>query len=146
MPFSDSAIVEAIAAHLRAKTPPTGETLRFVSAYPVESLGAVPAVVLYEGSDAVAYGAGNRSITLTVNAILYLPLVEYARSYKRIALWRTWMRDTLLDAVLLNSTDGVAQASVTSTSTDTSDFSDAPVITITATIEIASVEAIAPSA
>ena len=146
MAFSDSAIVEAIAAHLRAKTPPTGETLRFVSAYPVESLGAVPAVVLYEGSDAVAYGAGNRSITLTVNAILYLPLVEYARSYKRIALWRTWMRDTLLDAVLLNSTDGVAQASVTSTSTDTSDFSDAPVITITATIEIASVEAIAPSA
>lgn len=146
MAFSDSAIVEAIAAHLRAKTPPTGETLRFVSAYPVESLGAVPAVVLYEGSDAVAYGAGNRSITLTVNAILYLPLVEYARSYKRIALWRTWMRDTLLDAVLLNSTDGVAQASVTSTSTDTSDFSDAPMITITATIEIASVEAIAPSA
>lgn len=146
MAFSDSAIVEAIAAHLRAKTPPTGETLRFVSAYPVESLGAVPAVVLYEGSDAVSYGAANRSITLTVNAILYLPLVEYARSYKRIALWRTWMRDSLLDAVLLNSTDGVAQASVTSTSTDTSDFSDAPVITITATIEIASVEAIAPSA
>jgi hypothetical protein len=146
MAFSDSAILEAIAAHYDAKTPPTGETLRFVSAYPVESLGAVPAVVLYEGSDAVAYGAGNRSITLTVNAVLYLPLVEYARSYKRISVWREWMRDSLLDAVLLNSTNGVAQASIASTSTDTSDFSDAPVITITATIEIAGVEAIAPSA
>jgi hypothetical protein len=146
MAFSDSAIVEAIAAHLRAKTPPTGETLRFVSAYPVESLGAVPAVVLYEGSDAVAYGAGNRSITLTVNAILYLPLVEYERSYKRIATFRAWMRDSLLDGVLLDSTDGVAQASVVSTSVDTTDVADAPYITIAAAIEIANVEAIAPSA
>jgi hypothetical protein len=142
----DPDVLEALAAHYRAKTPPTGETLRFVSAYPVESIGAVPAIILYGGSDSVSYGASSRTTSLEVSATLYLPLVEYARQYARIAKWRAWMRDALIDGVLLENTDGVAQASTTGTSTDTSDVSDAPFIVITANIQIVGVEAIAPSA
>ena len=144
--MNDATVLNAIAAHFVAKTPPTGETIRFVSAYPVESIPASPAIVLFEGSDSVTYGAASRNTTIQVQAILYLPLVEYARQYARTANLRAWMRDALIDAVLLNGTDGVGQASVVSTTTDTSDYGDAPFITITANIEITGVEAIAPTA
>ncbi len=146
MAFSDSAIIAALGAHLRAATPPTGETIRVVYDYPPESLGAVPAVVIYEGSDSIAYGAANRRVTLQLTAVLYLPLVEYARSYARVATLRAWMRDSLIDAVLLNGASGVSQASVTSTSVDTTEYGDAPFIAITANIEVVGVEIIAPSA
>ena len=144
--MNDATVLNALAAHLRASTPPTGETIRFVSAYPVESIPASPAILLFEGSDSVAYGAANRTTTLQVQAVLYLPLVEYARQYARIATLRAWMRDSLLDGVLLDGTAGVGQASVTGTTTDTSDYGDAPFVTITANIEIIGVEAIAPTA
>lgn len=144
--MNDATVLNAIAAHYAAKTPPTGETIRFVSAYPVESIPASPAIILFEGSDSVSYGAASRNTTIQVQAILYLPLVEYARQYARTAALRAWMRDSLLDAVLLNGTDGVGQASVVSTTTDSSDYGEASFITITANIEITGVEAIAPTA
>jgi hypothetical protein len=143
---NDAVVLDALAAHYRAATPPTGETIRFVSAYPVEAIPASPAIILFEGSDSVSYGAASRNTTIQVQAILYLPLVEYARQYARTATLRAWMRDSLLDGVLLDGTDGVGQASVVSTTTDTSDYGDAPFITITANIEITGVEAIAPTA
>jgi hypothetical protein len=143
---NDAVVLNALAAHFRAATPPTGETIRFVSAYPVESIPASPAIILFEGSDTIAYGASNRTTTIQVQAILFLPLVEYARQYARISTLRAWMRDSLLDGVLLDGTDGVGQASVVSTTTDTSDYGDAPFVQITATIEIIGVEAIAPTA
>jgi hypothetical protein len=146
MAFSDSAIIAALGEHLRAATPPTGETIRVVYDYPPESLGATPAIVVYEGGDAIAYGAANRRTTLQLQAVLYLPLVEYARSYARVATLREFMRDALLDAVLLNTTSGVSQASVTSTSVDTTDYADAPFISVTANIEVVGVEVISPSA
>ena len=144
--MNDAVVLNALAAHFRAATPPTGETIRFVSAYPVESIPASPAIILFEGSDTIAYGASNRTTTIQVQAILFLPLVEYARQYARISTLRAWMRDSLLDGVLLDGTDGVGQASVVSTTTDTSDYGDAPFVQITATIEIIGVEAIAPTA
>ena len=144
--MNDAVVLNALAAHFRAATPPTGETIRFVSAYPVESIPASPAIILFEGSDTIAYGASNRTTTIQVQAILFLPLVEYARQYARIATLRAWMRDALLDGVLLDGTDGVGQASVVSTTTDTSDYGEAPFVQITATIEIIGVEAIAPTA
>ena len=146
MAFDDATILEALAAHIKAATPPTGETLKQSFAYPPDGMGATPAVVLYPGGDSIAYGASNRQTNLSVNATLYLPLVEYARQYARIATLRAWMRDSLLDGVLLDGTDGVGQASVVSTTTDTSDYGDAPFVQITATIEIIGVEAIAPTA
>ena len=144
--MNDAVVLNALAAHYRAATPPTGETIRFVSAYPVEAIPATPAIILFEGSDSITYGAASRNTTIQVQAILYLPLVEYARQYARIATLRAWMRDSLLDGVLLDGTDGVGQASITSTTTDSSDYGDAPFITVTANIEITGVEAIAPTA
>jgi hypothetical protein len=60
--------------------------------------------------------------------------------------WRTWLRDSLIDGVTLDGTDAVAQASVTSTSIGTDKWADSDYLTITATVEIAAVEAIATSA
>lgn len=144
--MNDATVIAALGAHLRAATPPSGETIRVVYDYPPESLGAVPAIVIYPGSDSIAYGAANRRTTLQLQAVLYLPLVEYARSYARIATLRAWMRDSLLDGVLLNGTSGVSQASVTGTVVDSTDYADAPFISLSANIEIVGVEIIAPSA
>ncbi len=144
--MNDATVLNALAAHYRAATPPTGETIRFVSAYPVEAIPASPAIILFEGSDTITYGASSRNTTIQVQAILYLPLLEYARQYERTATLRAWMRDSLLDGVLLDGTSGVGQASVVSTTTDTSDYGDAPFIAVTANIEITGVEAIAPTA
>ena len=144
--MNDAVVLNALAAHYRAATPPTGETIRFVSAYPVEAIPATPAIILFEGSDSVTYGAASRNTTIQVQAILYLPALEYARQYARIAALRAWMRDSLLDGVLLDGTDGVGQASVVSTTTDSSDYGEAPFVTVTANIEITGVEAIAPTA
>jgi hypothetical protein len=143
---NDATVIAALGAHLRAATPPSGETIRVVYDYPPESLGAVPAIVIYPGSDSIAYGAANRRTTLQLQAVLYLPLVEYARSYARIATLRAWMRDSLLDGVLLDGTSGVSQASVTGTVVDSTDYADAPFISLSANIEIVGVEIIAPSA
>lgn len=144
--MNDAVVLDALAAHYRAATPPTGETIRFVSAYPVEAIPATPAIVLFEGSDTITYGAASRNTTIQVQAILYLPALEYARQYARISTLRAWMRDSLLDGVLLDGTSGVGQASVVSTTTDSSDYGEAPFITVTANIEITGVEAIAPTA
>lgn len=146
MAFEDSTVIAALADHLATKAAPSGETIRKVYPYPPESLGAVPAIVVYEGSDSIAYGAANRRVTLQLTAVLYLPLVEYARSYARVATLRAWMRDSLIDAVLLNSASGVSQASVTSTTVDTTEYADSPYIAVTANIEVVGVEIIAPSA
>lgn len=146
MSFSDAVVLEAIAAHLRARTAPTGETIKGVFAYPPDGIATSPIITLYPQGDTVRYGAANRQVTLTVEAVLYLPQIEYSRQLARVAAFRTWMRDAFLDAVLLNSADGVAQASVTGTSVGSSEYGDAPWITVSATIEVTGVEAIAPSA
>ena len=87
MAFDDATILEALAAHIKAATPPAGETLKQSFAYPPDGMGATPAVVLYPGGDSIAYGASNRQTNLSVTATLYLPLVEYARNYARTAKW-----------------------------------------------------------
>lgn len=145
--MDDTTVLEALAAHVAAATPPTGYVVKKVFAYPVESIsGALPAVVLYSGSDSVEYGASNRRTTLSVKLALYLPLVEYAAQYRILNVWRAWVRDLLIDGVTLNSTSGVAQASVTSTDINSTEYADAPVIEVSANIEIVGVEAISTSA
>jgi hypothetical protein len=61
-------------------------------------------------------------------------------------VWRTWLRDSLIDGVTLNNTDAVAQASVTSTTIGTDTWADQDFLTISATVEVSSVEAISASA
>lgn len=146
MAFDDATILEALAAHIKAATPPAGETLKAAFAYPPDGMGATPAVVLYPGGDSIAYGASNRQTNLSVTATLYLPLVEYARNYARTAKWRAFMRDVLLDGVQLNGTNGVSQASVVSTNVDSSEYGDASFIIVNANIQIIGVEVISPSA
>lgn len=147
MSFDDRTIIGGLAAHLTAKTPPTGYVLRTVHAFPPDNLAVVPAAVIIPGDDSIGYGASNRQIALTLNVVIYIqPQADLGRKYADLMTWRTWLRDSLIDGVTLNGTDAVAQASVISTNIGTDTWGDADFLTITATVEVSSVEAIATSA
>jgi hypothetical protein len=145
--MNDATILAGLAAHITAATPPTGYALRRVHTYPPDSLAVLPACVIVPGDDSITYGASVRNVTLTLNATLYiLPLADTARKYADLMVWRTWLRDILIDGVTLDGTSTVAQASVTNTSIGTDTYADQDLLTISATIEVAVVEAIATSA
>jgi hypothetical protein len=145
--FNDATVIAGLAAHLTAATPPTGYALRAVHAYPPDNLPVVPACVIVPGDDTVAYGASNRQVVLTLNATIYIqPQADLGRKYADLMVWRTWLRDSLINGVTLDGTDAVAQASVVSTSLGTDTWADSDFLTISASIEVSSVEAIATSA
>jgi len=145
--FNDATVIAGLAAHLTAATPPTGYALRAVHSYPPDNLPVVPACVIVPGDDTVAYGASNRQVVLTLNATIYIqPQADLGRKYADLMVWRTWLRDSLINGVTLDGTDAVAQASVVSTSLGTDTWADQDFLTISASIEVSSVEAIATSA
>lgn len=145
--MNDATILAGLAAHLTAATPPSGYTLRQVHTFPPDNLAVVPAIVLIPGDDSISYGASNRQVVLTINATVYIqPQADLGRKYADLMAWRTWLRDSLIDAVTLNGTSTVAQASVTSTAIGTDTWADQDYLTISATIEVAVVEAISTSA
>ena len=147
MSFNDVTIINALADHLRNLNPPSGYALRNVYAYPPDNLAVVPAAVIVPAEDAVTYGAANRKVTLNLAVTVYLqPQADMARKYQDLMAWRTWLRDSLIDGVTLNGTDAVAQASVTGTSIGNDQWADSDYLTVTATVEISSVEAINASA
>ena len=145
--MNDATILAGLAAHLTAATPPTGYSLRQVHTYPPDNLAVVPACVLIPGDDSISYGASNRQVVLTINATVYIqPQADLGRKYADLMAWRTWLRDVLVDGVTLDGTSTVAQASVTSTSMGTDTWADQDYLTISATVEVAVVEAISTSA
>ena len=145
--MNDATILAGLAAHLTAATPPTGYTLRHVHTFPPDNLAVVPACVLIPGDDSISYGASNRQVVLTINATVYIqPQADLGRKYADLMAWRTWLRDSLIDGVTLDGTSTVAQASVTSTAIGTDTWADQDYLTISATVEVAVVEAINTSA
>jgi hypothetical protein len=145
--FNDATVIAGLAAHLTAATPPTGYALRAVHAYPPDNLPVVPACVIVPGDDTIGYGASNRQVVLTLNATIYIqPQADLGRKYADLMVWRTWLRDSLINGVTLDGTDAVAQASVVSTSIGTDTWADSDFLTISASVEVSSVEAIATSA
>jgi hypothetical protein len=144
---NDATILAGLAAHLTAATPPTGYTLRQVHTFPPDNLAVVPACVLIPGDDSISYGASNRQVVLTINATVYIqPQADLGRKYADLMAWRTWLRDSLIDGVTLDGTATVAQASVTSTAIGTDTWAEQDYLTISATVEVAVVEAINTSA
>ena len=140
--MNDRTILAGLAAHLTAATPPTGYALRTVHTYPPDNLAVVPAVVLIPGDDSISYGAAARTVTLTINATVYIqPQADLGRKYTDLMAWRSWLRDSLIDGVTLDNTDTVAQASVVSTTMGTDTWADQDYLTISATIEVSVVEA-----
>ena len=145
--MNDATILAGLAAHLTASTPPTGYTLRQVHTFPPDNLAVVPACVLIPGDDTISYGASNRQVVLTINATVYIqPQADLGRKYADLMAWRTWLRDSLIDGVTLDGTSTVAQASVTSTAIGTDTWAEQDYLTISATVEVAVVEAINTSA
>ena len=147
MSFNDATVIAGLAAHLSAATPPTGYALRAVHSYPPDNLPVVPACVIVPGDDTINYGASNRQVVLTLNATIYIqPQADLGRKYADLMVWRTWLRDSLINGVTLDGTDAVAQASVVSTAIGTDTWADQDYLTISASVEVSSVEAIATSA
>ena len=147
MSFNDATVIAGLAAHLTAATPPTGYSLRAVHSYPPDNLPVVPACVIVPGDDTIGYGASNRQVVLTLNATIYIqPQADLGRKYADLMVWRTWLRDSLINGVTLDGTDAVAQASVVSTAIGTDTWADQDYLTISASVEVSSVEAIATSA
>ena len=145
--MNDATILAGLATHLTAATPPTGYTLRQVHTFPPDNLPVVPAIVLIPGDDSISYGASNRQVVLTINATVYIqPQADLGRKYADLMAWRTWLRDSLIDGVTLDGTSVVAQASVVSTAIGTDTWADQDYLTISATVEVAVVEAINTSA
>ena len=145
--MNDATILAGLAAHLTAATPPTNYTLRQVHTFPPDNLAVVPAIVLIPGDDSISYGGSNRQVVLTINATVYIqPQADLGRKYADLMAWRTWLRDSLIDGVTLDGTSIVAQASVTSTAIGTDTWADQDYLTISATVEVAVVEAINTSA
>ena len=145
--MNDATILAGLATHLTAATPPSGHTLRQVHTFPPDNLAVVPAIVLIPGDDSISYGASNRQVVLTINATVYIqPQADLGRKYADLMAWRTWLRDSLIDGVTLDGTSTVAQASVTSTAIGTDTWADQDYLTISATVEVAVVEAISTSA
>ena len=145
--MNDATILAGLATHLTAATPPTGYTLRQVHTFPPDNLPVVPAIVLIPGDDTISYGASNRQVVLTINATVYIqPQADLGRKYADLMAWRTWLRDSLIDGVTLDGTSTVAQASVTSPAIGTDTWADQDYLTISATVEVAVVEAINTSA
>lgn len=144
---NDTAIITALAAHITAGGAPSGYNLRAVHATPPDNLSVVPAVVIVPSSDSITYGAAVRTVTLTLQVTAYLlPQADMKRKYADLLVWRTWLRDLLIDGVTLDGTSGVAQASVTQTSIGTDTWADADFLTVTAQVEVACVESINVSA
>ena len=140
--MNDATILTGLATHLTNATPPTGYALRQVHTFPPDNLAVVPACVLIPGDDSVSYGAAVRTVTLTINATVYIqPQADLGRKYADLMAWRTWLRDSLIDGVTLDGTSAVAQASVVSTTMGADSWADSDYLTISATIEVSVVEA-----
>jgi hypothetical protein len=145
--MNDQTIINGLAAHLSSATPPSGYSLRAVHATPPDNLAVVPAAVIIPGSDSVGYGAAVRTVTLNFAVNIYLqPQADLSRKYADLMVWRSWLRDVLIDGVTLDGTSAVAQASVTSTSIGTDTWADSDYITVSAAVEVAVVESINASA
>lgn len=139
--MQDLDILDALATHIDALTPPANLTLRQVYTTPPSTLAVTPSLVLMPADDSIAYGSANRTVTLTVNATLYLQPTTAATVWHDIYAWRAWMRGLVAGSVTLDGTS--AQAVVSSTSIGTDQWSDIDYATVTAVITVTVFEAVA---
>jgi hypothetical protein len=140
--MTDLTILDAIKTRLEAVTAPTGYTLRKVYSTPPESLPVVPAIVLFPGADNISIGSGNRTVTLTVNIVLYLlPVPRMDEKYRDLYTWRTWLRTCMDGAV--NLAGNAAQITITGTTLGQDQYADQDYLTVTASAEVAVYEAVA---
>ena len=139
--IDDLAVAQAIASRATTYGAPSGYALRKVHATPPDSLGIVPAVVVFPESDAMTYGAANRSTTLRFTVRCYLlPQADASRRFADLLTWRGHLRDMLIGSVTLGGL--VHQASVTATTLGSEVYADQDYLTVDLAVEVAKVEAI----
>ena len=139
--MNDASILDAMATHLIALTPPSGYAVRKVHAMPPENLGVVPAIVLLPAGDSVSVGSGNKTTVLTVNIVAYLQQVGgMGRKYRDLHTFRAWLRSSFDQGLTLDG-DAVMIA-ITQTALGTDQWAEQDYITCTATAEVTAYEPI----
>ena len=143
--IDDLAVAQAIATRATDYGAPSGYALRKVHATPPDNLGIVPAIVVFPETDAMTYGASNRSTVIRFTVRLYLlPQADASRRFQDLLTWRGHLRDMLIGSVTLGGL--VHQASVTGTSLGAEVYADQDYITVDLAVEVAKVEAIGATA
>lgn len=140
--MNDVAIAQALAARGTAVAGPAGyAAFRTAHAFPPDSLGATPALVVIPGNDTVEVGGQTRRTTVTFTVRLYLDTIaDMPRRYQALAAYRSWVRDLYNGSVTLGGQ--VDQAGVTSTSTSTDEVGGIEYLTVDATVECVKQEAV----
>lgn len=143
--MDDLAIAEALAAAVTALGAPDGEEpIRSVYPYLPDALGATPALCVVPGTDAITYGAANRTITLTATVRVYHRLnADFARRMRTATAWRSHLRDTALTDARLGGL--VDQTNVTSTRISDEEYAGEDYLAIEADISLTRVEPISVS-
>lgn len=133
--MTDLTILDALAAHLTALTPPAGYSIRNVYATPPEGLPVVPAIVFFPGDDSVTIGNGNRVTVLQVAVRIYLlPIPRMDEKYRDLYTFRAWVRTAFDGAVTVSG--NAAQVAVTSTTLGTDTYADQEYLTVEAAAEV----------
>jgi hypothetical protein len=144
--MDDVQVSKALADRALDVNPPTGyPAFRTAHAFPPESFGATPALVVIPGSDSIEVGGQTRRTTVTYTVRLYLDTIaDMARRYEALAAYRTWVRDLYNGAVTLGGL--VDQAGVTATQTSTDEVGGIEYLVVDATVECVKQEAVAYTA
>lgn len=140
--MDDAAIATALAARGTAVTPPSGyAAIRVAHAFPVESLSATPALVVFSGTDQIEYGGQTRRTVLTNAVRVYLePIADIKRRSQALAAYRTWGRNLYNGSVTLGGL--VDMTSVTGTTIGTETIGGVDYMVVELTVETTKQEAL----
>ena len=140
--MNDAAIAQELATRATAVTPPAGyAAIRTGHAFPMESLGATPALVVFAGSDQIEYGGQTRRTVLTHTVRIYLDTIaDIKRRSQALAAYRTWGRNLYNGTVTLGGL--VDMTSVTATATGTETIGGVDYMVVELTVETTKQEAL----
>jgi hypothetical protein len=140
--MDDAAIATALAARATAVNAPSGyAAIRTAHAFPTDSLGATPAVVVFSGTDQIEYGGQTRRTVLTHAVRVYLDTIaDIKRRSLALAAYRAWGRNLYNGTVTLGGL--VDMTSVTSTTIGTETLGGVDYMVVELTVETTKQEAL----
>jgi hypothetical protein len=113
--MNDLLIAQRLAAAIQLAATVEGEDpIRSAYATPPDSLGPVPALCVFAGSDAITYGAANRITELRYTCRIYLRVPgDLGRRTATLLKWRTALRNSVLSDWSLGGACDVAKVTET---------------------------------
>ena len=140
--MDDAAVAQELATRSLAVNPPNGyQRIRTAHAFPVEAIGATPAVVVFSGPDQIEYGGQTRRTVLTHTVRVYLDTIaDIKRRSLALAAYRAWGRNLYNGAVTLGGL--VDMTSVTATTIGTETLGGVDYLVVELTVDTTKQEAL----